>query len=162
MGKQCFLFGQRDAPEQIRLRLTQELRRHIRELGVTEFVIGSSGGFDEMAASALGQMKTEYPLIRNRLALAYHPSMRPVRLPEGFNELFYPREQELASLRVAVGHLNLLMLREADYLIAYVTDDNRLIKAFEHAKALEKDGRLRVTNLAEQGIVDEDENDPDS
>ena len=51
--KRCFLIGHHDAPESIYPALQREIKRHITELGVTEFIMGHYGNFDRMAARAL-------------------------------------------------------------------------------------------------------------
>lgn len=46
----CFFIGHREAPDSLLPQLSAAVERHIMELGVTEFVVGSYGWFDSMAA----------------------------------------------------------------------------------------------------------------
>ena len=57
----CFFIGHRDAPESLRPSLLTEVERHITEHGVTEFVVGSYGRFDSMAAWAVKEAKSGTP-----------------------------------------------------------------------------------------------------
>ena len=62
-GKSCFFIGHREAPEDIASTLASEVRRHITELGVTEFVVGHYGRFDSMATGGHRRQKevSAYP-----------------------------------------------------------------------------------------------------
>lgn len=46
----CFFIGHREASEDILPELTEAVKRHTADYGVTEFIVGSYGGFDRMAA----------------------------------------------------------------------------------------------------------------
>ena len=48
--KRCFLIGHRNVPEDIGFALKNAIRKHIREYGVREFVVGMYGTFDRVAA----------------------------------------------------------------------------------------------------------------
>lgn len=49
----CFFIGHREASEDILPELTEAVKRHTADYGVTEFIVGSYGGFDRMAAKAV-------------------------------------------------------------------------------------------------------------
>lgn len=49
-NSRCFLIGHRDTSSDILPSLTTEIEHHIREQGITEFVVGQYGGFDRLAA----------------------------------------------------------------------------------------------------------------
>ena len=146
----CFFIGHRNTPEEIRPLLLKSIDRHIAEYGVTEFYVGQYGAFDSMAADALCETKKSYPHIKNYLLLAYHPAIRAVKKPEGFDDTILLDGQETVPPRVAVTRLNRKMIREADYLIAYVRYiTNGSYKLLEVAKASAVKGQIVITNLAE-------------
>ena len=55
MEKLCFLFGHRDAPEEILPLLRQAIVQQVQQLGIRRFVVGHYGSFDRLAAKALGE-----------------------------------------------------------------------------------------------------------
>ena len=151
MNQRCFFLGQEKIPASLRPLLVNTIRRHITEEGVRLFIVGSHGKFNHMAAVVLSELKNEYPDIENQMALAYHPSIKQVKLPDGFDESFYPEEQELSPLRRAIPSLNRGMIRLVDYLIAYVEEDSAdgAQKIFQYAKSLQKTKQLAIANIAE-------------
>lgn len=60
----CFFIGHREASEDILPALTEAVIQHIVDYGVTEFIVGSYGGFDRMAAKAVISAK---PYIRRAM-----------------------------------------------------------------------------------------------
>ena len=114
----CFFIGHRDAPESLRPSLFAEVERHITQHGVTEFIVGNYGRFDSMAAWAVKEAKKRYT-IELRLLLPYHPALRPVAVPEGFDGTFYPPGMEAVPKRAAIIRANRYMADHCGYLIAY-------------------------------------------
>lgn len=51
--KSCFFIGHREATEEIYPALQAAVEQHSTRNGVTEFVVGSYGGFDHLAAKAV-------------------------------------------------------------------------------------------------------------
>lgn len=77
-NSRCFLIGHRDTSSDILPSLTTEIEHHIREQGITEFVVGQYGGFDRLAAHALYRCKTEYPgLTQSTISSWYRRKMMP-------------------------------------------------------------------------------------
>ena len=60
-GKTCFFIGHREAPDSLLPELSAEIKRHITEYGVTDFVIGGYGRFDTLAASCVEKAKKRHP-----------------------------------------------------------------------------------------------------
>ena len=118
--KRCFFIGHREAAEEIYPALEQAVEDHIREFGVTEFLVGRYGGFDRMAARAVIAAKTKHPGITLTMLLPYHPTERAVQLPDGFDDSCYPPGQESAPRQVAIVRANRYAVVHSDYLIAYV------------------------------------------
>ena len=100
--------------------LTAQVNRHIEEYGVTEFFVGNYGGFDRMAAKAVITAKKAHPKVTLTMLLPYHPAERPVRLPKGFDDSFYPPDMEKVPRRLAIVRANQYMVDHTDFLIAYV------------------------------------------
>lgn len=145
MGKSCFFIGHRDADSDLLLHLNREVVRHINELGVTEFIVGGYGAFDRMAAHAVINAKTVYSDIILTLLLPYHPSERPIELPNGFDGSFYPPGMETIPRRFAIVRANRYLIDHVDYLIAFAWRPGSNAKAltdYAQNKAVE------ITNIA--------------
>ncbi len=124
MMKTCFLIGHRDAPIALREKLEKAIAAAITEYGMTEFVVGQYGAFDQMAASCLAEAKKAHSEIRLVLLLPYHPSERAVVLPAGFDGSFYPPGMEAVPRRLAIVRANEYMAKHCDLLICYVVLQN--------------------------------------
>lgn len=130
-NSRCFLIGHRDTSSDILPSLTAEIERHIREQGITEFVVGQYGGFDRLAAHALYRCKTEYPGLTLTLLCAYHPAERAVILPRGFDGFWYPAG-----------------LEQSEYLIAGLRHPGSCTASLvRYALGRQRQGKLTVTLL---------------
>ena len=87
--KSCFFIGHREASSEIFPALTEAVEKHIKEYGVTEFIVGNYGGFDHIAAKAVIEAKERYLGITLSMLIPYHPAERPMELPQGFDKTFY-------------------------------------------------------------------------
>ena len=149
--KTCFFIGHREAPESLAALLEEAVERHICQLGVTEFVVGSYGEFDRMAAGQLAAAKKRHPEINIMLLAPYHPSEHRLCLPRGFETVFYPPGMERVPKRFAIARANRYMIQHSDCVIAYVryiASNSR--ELLEYARRLEAKGTLRVENLADK------------
>ena len=152
--KSCFFIGHREAPERIVPHLAKAIERHIVELGVSEFVVGSYGAFDRMAARQLAYAKERHPEVNIMLLMPYHPSERKIYLPTGFECGFYPPGMEKVPKRLAIVRANRYMIEHSDYLISYVWHPaSNARELLEYARRLEKNGKICIENLADK-IVD--------
>jgi len=146
----CFFLGHRDSPESLWKAIYDAAVRHITEYGVTEFIVGHYGRFDNMAARAVIAAKQRFPHITLTLLLPYHPSERPVPLAEGFDCSLYPPDIEKTPRRAAIVCANRYAIAHCEYLIAYsryaAGNTEKLIR-FAYTRAAK--GTLRITNLAE-------------
>jgi len=120
MLKRCFMFGHRDATDAIMPELIRAITRCIVEEQVGEFIVGSYGGFDHLAAGAAAEVKKQHPHVRLVLLQPYHPTARKVPLPQGFDEGWYPDGMETVPLRLAIVRANRRAIDCADCVIAYV------------------------------------------
>ena len=143
--KRCFFIGHRYVSESIYERLCQSVETVIRA-GVTEFIVGHYGAFDRLAAKAVKQHKAEYP-VRLVMLLPYHPAVRPIELPEGFDGSYYPSGMEKVPMRLAIVQANRRAVKVADCLIAYVVHSSgNSSKIMEYARRQKKN----IYNLAQE------------
>ena len=117
--KSCFFIGHREASSEILPVLREVVEQHIVEFGVTEFIVGHYGGFDRMAAKAVIEAKAQHPEITLSMLIPYHPAERPVELPPGFDNTFYPPGMDKVPRRLAIVRANRYVVDHVDYLIAY-------------------------------------------
>ena len=113
----CTFFGHRDCPTSIRPALRSVLLELIEQKRVSAFYVGNQGTFDALAAGVLQELRAQYPHIHCCVVLAYFPRQQDVfpletLLPEGIEQV--PR-------RFAISWRNRWMLRQADYVVTYVT-----------------------------------------
>ena len=99
--------------------LEKAVEKHIVEYGVTEFVVGNYGGFDRMAAKVVIAAKKQHPEIVLSMLIPYHPGEKPIALPKGFDNTFYPPGMENVPRKLAIVRANRYMVDHVDYLIAY-------------------------------------------
>ena len=83
--KSCFFIGHREAGGDVFPALSEAVEHHITEHGVTDFYVGHYGGFDGLAAQAVKEARERHPEIRLTLVLPYHPALRPINTPKGFD-----------------------------------------------------------------------------
>ena len=151
MEKSCFFIGHRKTGSEVLPLLTEAVERHITEYRVTDFYVGHYGSFDGMAAHAVKEAKQCHPEVRLMLVLPYHPAIRPIEMPKGFDGSYYPWEDERIPKRLAIVKTNRRMVETCDYLIAYafhyLGGSGQIV---EYARKREKRGLIRVENLAEK------------
>lgn len=145
----CFFIGHWDTDTAVADLLAQAVERHITEYGISDFVVGHYGNFDRMAADALRLAKKQHPEVSLTLLLPYHPAVRSVPLPEGFDGSFYPPGMERVPRRLAIVRANRYMIEHCTHLIAYVRYPASSARAFlEAALVRQRQGLMRVTNLS--------------
>lgn len=149
MGASCFFIGHREAGKDVYPLLVETVEKHIVEYSVTDFYVGHYGGFDGLAAQAVKEAKEQHPEIRLTLVLPYHPAIRPINTPKGFDGTFYPWEDENIPKRLAIIKTNQRMVDTSDYLITYayhfLGGTGQIV---EYARKQEKKGLIKVTNLS--------------
>lgn len=146
--KSCFFIGHREVSAEILPMLTEAVERHITEYGVTEFVVGNYGGFDHMASKAVIAAKTQHPQITLSLLIPYHPAERPIELPPGFDNTFYPPDMEKVPRRLAIIRANRYTVNHVDYMIAYAWHPaSNARDLVEYAQKREQRNLISVTVL---------------
>lgn len=149
-GKTCFFIGHREAPDDLLPALQEAVERHITEYGVRDFVVGQYGRFDALAEMALVAAKRRHPEVRASLLLPYHPFDRPVPVPEGFDDTYYPPGMELVPKRLAIVRANRHMVEHCTHLIAYVSHPaSNARNLLDYARGRAERGELQVENLAD-------------
>lgn len=118
--KSCFFIGHREADERLLPKLIDTIERLVVSEGVTCFYVGGYGGFDQIAATAVKQVKQQHPEIILMLVLPYHPAERPMETPYGFDGTYYPEGMETVPRRFAIVQTNKHMVDSIDWLVAYV------------------------------------------
>ena len=147
--RSCFFIGHRDTSFNIYPLLVAEVERHIVEFDVKDFFVGHYGSFDSMAVCAVKEAKEKYPAVRLIMLLPYHPAIRPVKMPAGFDASYFPSGQETVPPRAAIVRANRHMVGISDYLICFVHHpSNGAREVMELALRREKRGLMHVTNLA--------------
>jgi hypothetical protein len=147
-GKSCFFIGHREASSEVLPALKAAIEQHITEYGVTEFIVGSYGGFDRLTAKALLEAKRLHPNITLSLLLSYHPFERSIEMPIGFDNTYYPPGMETIPKRYAIARANRYVIDHVDFLIAYVWHPaSNARNLVEHAQKREQKGLITVTLL---------------
>lgn len=155
MGKSCFFIGHREATDTILPEVEETIRRHIIENGVTQFIVGNHGGFDQIAARAVINVKKTYSHVSLSCILSYHPAERPIEKPVGFDETFYPPGMERVPRRLAIARANRYIVDHVNYLIAYAWHPgSNAFRVLEYALKREKRGFIKVTVLKKPGPVE--------
>ena len=142
------MFGHRDCPEDILPALIQTVEQHIDRLGVNTFVVGNYGSFDRLAAKAVACCKILHSDITMLMLLPYHPTERPVVLPDEFDGSIYPPDMECVPRKIAIVKANQYAVDNSDYIIAFsrykASNTSNLL---HYARRLEKKGTLKVKTL---------------
>ena len=146
--KRCFFIGHRDVSDTIFPALQKAVEQHIVEYGVTEFLVGHYGRFDQLSAKAVIAAKKTHPSVRLTLLLPYHPAERPIPTPFGFYGTFYPLGMEKVPRRLAILHANRRAIEQADYLIACARSSGNAYTLLEYAK--KRMDPTHLCNLAEK------------
>ena len=143
--KSCFFIGHRDTREEVFPLLMAEVERHITASGVRDFYVGHYGSFDRMAARAVIEMKKQYADIRLTMLLPYHPAIRPIELPAGFDGSVYPEGQEKIPYKAAISRANMYIIGRVDHLICYVDHPSNGSRAVMEVAMKRK---VHVVNIA--------------
>ena len=146
--KSCFFIGHREATLELLPALIEAIDQHIVEYGVREFIVGNYGGFENMASKAVIAAKERHPGITLSMLIPYHPAERPIKLPPGFDNTFYPPGMEKVPRKLAIVRANRHMIDHVDYLIAYAWHPaSNARDLVEYAKKRELQNLISVTVL---------------
>ena len=152
--KSCFLIGHRDAPMNIFPHLLDAVETHITKYAVSEFVVGHYGNFDHLAARVLITAKHSHPEITLTLLLPYHPAERPIEIPTGFDNTYYPFGVERVPRKLAIVRANQYMVEHVDHLIAYAWQPaSNATKLVRYAERISLTTELTVFNIANKIVL---------
>lgn len=144
--KTCFFMWNRHAPNTIRERLKEVIKKHITDYSVTTFTVGNYGNFDRMVIRVLRELKQQYKGIKLYL-LAPYALNNKVEKPKDFDGIFYPDGLEFVPKPFAIVEVNRYMIKNAEYLIACPSAVGNSRKIVEFAQRREKQGLIKITLL---------------
>lgn len=146
----CFFIGHRDSPFSIQEEVDRAVEKLVMECGVSEFIVGSHGQFDQMATAAVQRAVQAHPekeIIALKLE-PYFPGDREIIVPHYFDNFYYPDGMESVPPRFCIEKANRKVLDEVDFLVAYIRrDGGNAAKLYCRALAKQKRGEIRVINL---------------
>lgn len=151
--RSCFFIGHRNVTDDILSAVNKTVERYITEYDTKFFTVGHYGQFDRLAAKAVLVAKRRYPDVKLTLLLPYHPGEQPIRVPDGFDNTFYPPGMEYVPRRFAIVRANRYMIDNSDYLIAYVWHAaSGARNLLEYAQRREDKGLIHIENLGDSGF----------
>ncbi len=151
--KRCFFIGHRDAPDNIFRAICGVVEHHITNYGVTDFLVGHYGYFDQMAAKAVVAAKGKYSDITLTLLLPYYSPTLSFESELRFDRTLYPDVMDGVPHRAAIIRANMYAIDHSDHLIAYARyAASNTRKLYEYAQRRAKKGLLHITNLADHAV----------
>ena len=115
----CTFFGHRECPDSIKIKLKDVLIDLITNNDVDMFYVGNQGRFDAIVRSVLREVKKEYPQINYAVVLAYMPGEHTKY--DDYSDTMLPEGIESVHPRYAISWRNNWMLRQANYVVTYIT-----------------------------------------
>ena len=113
----CIFFGNRTATSDLSEKIISKIKYLINEKGVNLFYVGNHGNFDKIVMQCLIEVKKQYENIDYAIVLAYMPKKEL----DYTDKTIFPEGQESALPKYAINKRNKWMLKNADYLITYVS-----------------------------------------
>ena len=151
--KSCFMFGHRYVPEVILDELIQSVERLYLEENITIFYVGRYGLFDRYAGAAVKAVRAQFPEISLYQVIPYHPAVRPIVLPDGYDGSFYPPLEGVPQ-RYAIVRANQYMVKTCDAVICYVNHCGNSKVLLESATKRAKNGQLIIVNTGQSFCTD--------
>ncbi|MBE6750034.1 MAG: DUF1273 domain-containing protein [Ruminococcaceae bacterium] len=126
---------------------TDDLNKAIIECikkGAIEFFSGGQGGFDRTSATAVYNLKKDFPHIKNILVIPYLSFN--IFSEEIFDEIIFSDVFEKYHYKVAIPQRNKYMVNHSDTAICYINHNwGNAAKTFKYAKKK----NLNIINLTE-------------
>ena len=116
----CTIFGHRDCPASVRAKLRAVVAELIEGRGVDRFYMGRQGAFDAMARSVLRELAEIYPHISYAVVLERLPGPKDEAAWD-FSDTIFPEGLETVPPRFAIAKRNKWMLKQADFVVTYIT-----------------------------------------
>ena len=119
----CTFFGHRQCPSSIKPNLKNVLINLIEHQKVNVFYVGNQGSFDHMVYSVLRELSQQCSHITYAVVLAYLPPASKGELSQSqdYTDTMYPEGIETVPKRFAIDWRNRWMLKQADYVVTYIT-----------------------------------------
>lgn len=117
----CTFFGHRDCPSTIKPKLREVLINLIKNYAVDVFYVGQQGAFDAVVRAVLHDLMLEYSHIQYAVVLAYMPQKRDKFDSCDSSDTMLPEGIETVHSRFAISWRNKWMLKQSDYVVAYIT-----------------------------------------
>lgn len=115
----CTFFGHSDCPDTLKPALKKVLIELISNNGIEMFYVGHQGRFDALVHSTLQELKQQYPQINYAVVLAYMPGK--AISADGYTNTMFPEGIESVHPRYAISWRNNWMLKQSQFVVAYVT-----------------------------------------
>ena len=142
----CTFFGHRDCPSTIKPVMRKVIIDLIENQNVDTFYVGHQGSFDFLVRTVLSELAEEYPRIRYAVVLARLPQQSKTYDPLDYSNTLLPEGIENIPPRFAINWRNEWMLKQASFVVTYVTHSwGGAAKFAEKAIRLKK----TVINLAD-------------
>lgn len=138
--KACAFFGcSKGNYKELTERLRDILVVLIENEGVIQFYSGGRGAFDEFASRLVGELRKEYPRIKNTLVISYMPpAEEKFSLPAQYTDSVYLLERRVPP-RYAVVETNKKIAEKSDYVVvATKYSFGGAQKAREYAEKMKK------------------------
>ena len=112
-------------------RLREAIETLVKQ-GVSEFLCGGMGAFDNICASTVKGLKKEYN-VKITLVIPYLSFQ--ILNPEYYDEILYPEGFEKYHFKAAIGKRNRYMVEKSSVAVCYVNSiSNGAGKTYEYAK----------------------------
>lgn len=146
--KSCFFIGRSETSSEVQKLLTEAVKRHIREHGITEFIISGHGQFDFTAAEVVMNAKQKYPYIMLSIILPHTPEKQQLKFTQGYDKIYQPSSVDKAPRWYAMVKLHRSIIDQSKHLIIYnwqfTSNTRELVK---YAQEREKIGLLQIEEL---------------
>lgn len=116
----CTFFGHHDCPSTVKPHLQTVLINLIENCGVDTFYVGNQGAFDAIVHTILSELMQIYPHMHYTIVLAYMPPHNSTLGKAYEANTILPEGIENVPRRFAIIWRNKWMLRQAEYVVAYV------------------------------------------
>ena len=144
----CTFFGHRDCPKAVAPELLATLVGLVEDHDVDLFFVGRQGEFDAIVRRILKQLAYEYPHIHFAVVLERLPWQEKEFNSHNYSNTIFPEGLENVHPRFAVSRRNKWMLKQADFVVTYIT--HSWGGAARFAEKARRQGKT-VINLAEKG-----------
>ncbi len=117
----CTFFGHHNCPAEVKSKLRKVLTDLIENHSVDVFYVGNKGAYDRMVRTVLQELAQKYAHIHYAVVLERMPGKRDEDIPEDYSDTMLLEGIEEVPPRFAIVWRNKWMLRQSDYVVAYVT-----------------------------------------